>query len=181
MDRRKFLSLAGTSSLSLALAENLFAEMDLASIKIENLTAKEINNYLRSLWKVPKPSVDRIIIGNPDTIVKKIGTCWMPDWQTCREAVAKGINVLVSHEPTFYTQWDLDGKKDDFLSDDSVLKDDYLKHRDKKVKWINEAGLVIIRCHDVWDTIAKFGIPYALGEVLGFSNDDIPFLNENVC
>jgi putative NIF3 family GTP cyclohydrolase 1 type 2 len=173
MNRRDFLYIAGANSLSLALAKNVFAETDSTPVKKENLTAKDLNDYLRSLWKVSEPSVDRIIIGDPDTVVKKIGTCWMPDWETCRKAVEKGVNVLVAHEPTFYTQWDLEGKKDDFLSVGSVLKEDYLRHRDKKVKWINDAGLVIIRCHDVWDTISKCGIPYALGKVLEFSNDDI--------
>ena len=33
--------------------------------------------------------------------------------------------------------------------------------------------MVIIRCHDVLDKVKKWGIPFALGHALGFTNEDI--------
>ena len=47
--------------------------------------------------------------------IKKVGTCWMSDWKTCRKAVESGVNVLITHEPTFYTHWDLDEKEGDYF------------------------------------------------------------------
>lgn len=137
------------------------------------LKAKDIQDHLRSLSEVPEPSVDRIIIGNPDTPVTKIGTAWMPYWKTCRDAVSQGVNTLVVHEPTFYTHWDLDAKDRDYFRADTPGRREYFRLREEKMQWINDNGLVIIRCHDVLDKVAGFGIPFALGKALGFSDDSI--------
>jgi putative NIF3 family GTP cyclohydrolase 1 type 2 len=140
----------------------------------ENMTAQDLQNYLRSLIEVNEPSTDRIVIGDPNTIIKKIGTCWMPHWELCKEAVAKGINVLVAHEPTFYTHWDLQAKDSDYLKAQSdVAKQAYIEQRDKKAKWIRENGLVIIRSHDVMDKLGEIGMPFALGQAMGFTNKEI--------
>ena len=135
-------------------------------------TAGDLQKYLRSLYSVDEPSVDRIIIGDPDTKIKKAGTAWMPYFKTLRNAVSQGINVLVVHEPTFYAHWDLD-KKDYYSSPPSVAKDQYIEAIETKKKWIESNGLVIIRCHDVLDIVKNFGIPFALGQKLGFRNEDI--------
>ena len=126
------------------------------------MKASEVDRYLRSLATIPSKTVDRIIIGDPETEVKKIGTAWMPYWDTCREAVLQGINVLVVHEPTFYTHWDLDGE---MLYPETIAE---------KKEWLEKSGLVIIRCHDVLDKIqTAFGIPFAFGRGLGFNDEDI--------
>jgi len=174
MDRRTFLEIAGKGSLCLFLSSRTSAENNPNPIRREIfLKAKHINDYLRSLCTVSEPSVDRIIIGNGDNVVSKIGTAWMPYWKTCRKAVRQGINTLIVHEPTFYTHWDLDTKESDFFSGDLPGRAAYIQIRDKKLKWINENGLVIIRCHDVLDKILGFGIPFALGKALGFSERDL--------
>ena len=43
--------------------------------------------YLRSLAEVPEHTVNRIVFGQPDAEITKDGTCWLPYWKTCREAV----------------------------------------------------------------------------------------------
>ena len=128
------------------------------------MKVKELNAYLKSLEKIDFPnSVDRIIIGNPDTEIKKIGTCWLPYWETLKEAKRLGVNVIVTHEPTFYHHFDLDAK-------DKT----YPKLIAAKKKWILKNKMAIIRCHDVLDRIrTDFGIPYSWGEALGFSRKDI--------
>jgi len=126
------------------------------------MKASDLDTYLKSLAPVSEKTVDRIIVGNPETEVAKIGTAWMPYWDTCRDAVAEGVNVLVVHEPTFYTHRDLDGE---MLYPETIAE---------KKRWIEEAGLVIIRCHDVLDKIqTAFGIPFAFGRGLGFADTDI--------
>ncbi len=136
-------------------------------------TANDLNEYLRSLCEVNSPSVDRVILGDPNTEIAKIGTAWMPYWKTCRAAVSEGINVLVVHEPTFYTHWDLDEKENDYYQAPEPGKSAYLQLRDEKRQWILERKLVIIRCHDVWDKMSGIGIPFAFGNALGFSNEEI--------
>jgi putative NIF3 family GTP cyclohydrolase 1 type 2 len=137
------------------------------------LKAKDVNAHLRSLVPVTEPSVDRIVVGDPETEVSHIGTCWLADWETCRRAVRDGVNLLVVHEPTFYTHWDLDEKTGDFYAAAPAGKEAYFAAvRDKKA-WILANKLVIIRCHDVTDKVGGFGIPFAFGEFLGFKKDDI--------
>jgi putative NIF3 family GTP cyclohydrolase 1 type 2 len=113
------------------------------------------------------------VIGDPNTGITKVGTAWMPYWKTLKKAVEAGVNTLVVHEPAFYTHWDLDAKKDDYLRAPSPARENYALAVQKKKTWIEEKGLVIIRCHDVLDKVPKWGIPYALGQGLGFSNSDI--------
>jgi putative NIF3 family GTP cyclohydrolase 1 type 2 len=137
------------------------------------LSAAELQKFLVSLTQLKPRTVDRFIIGNPDTVIKKVGTCWMSDWKTCRKAIESGVNVLVTHEPTFYTHWDLDEKAGDYYSSPEYTKQLYLQQVEKKKRWINDNGLVIIRNHDTMDALKDMGIPFALGNFLGFSNADI--------
>jgi hypothetical protein len=123
--------------------------------KIE--TAGELNAFLRSLVEVDEPSVDRIVIGDPETEIKKIGTCWLPGWNTLKLAAQQGVNVMVVHEPTFYTHWDLDDTTNDFYRAPDPARKQYIELLEKKKKWILDNGMVIIRCHDVLDKIGRSG------------------------
>jgi putative NIF3 family GTP cyclohydrolase 1 type 2 len=168
MDRRKFIFYSG-----LGVAGTLWPLKGRGTSVVKNLTAGDIQTYLRSLIDVEEPSVDRFIIGDPDTEVKKIGTAWMPYWRVLKEADRTGVNVMVVHEPTFYTHLDLEAEKWDYLDAPAPARDQYMILRDRKKKWIEEKGMVIIRCHDVLDKVPGWGIPYAFGQGLGFRNEQI--------
>ena len=99
MKRREFIVTGSLASMALGLDAMAF------STGIE--TAGDLQDYLRSIYRVNEPSVDRIIIGDPDTKIKKVGTSWFPYFKTLKKAKNLGINVMVVHEPTFYTHWDL--------------------------------------------------------------------------
>lgn len=165
MRRRDFIRTTGLVSVSLGIFP-VISENDIR-------TAGDLQKYLRSLYSVQEPSVDRVIIGDPDTKIKKAGTAWTPYFKTLREAVSQGINVLIVHEPTFYRHWDLDNKTPDYFNTPSPAKDRYLEALESKKRWIENNGLVIIRSHDVPDIIKNFGIPFAFGQKLGFKNEDI--------
>ncbi len=169
MDRRKFLSVSGSSTLGLS----FFSGTLFASQNAGNMKAKELNAYLRSLVEVTEPSVDKIIVGDPETVISKIGTAWMPYWKTLRKARDRGVNTLVVHEPTFYTHLDLDEKKWSYHNAPSPGKEMYLNQVAEKKKWIEDNGMVVIRCHDVLDKIEGYGIPFAFGRGLGFQDSDI--------
>jgi putative NIF3 family GTP cyclohydrolase 1 type 2 len=173
MRRRKFVSTAALGTLGTGMALNDAWANQTGHMDMKEMTAADLNKYLRSLIDVDEPSVDKIIIGDPGTAVRKIGTAWMPYWKTCRQAVRDGVNVLVVHEPTFYAHRDLEAREWIHVENPSTGQQKYLEQRDEKARWIRENGLVIIRCHDVWDKIPELGIPYAFGEALGFSIDDI--------
>jgi putative NIF3 family GTP cyclohydrolase 1 type 2 len=176
MKRNQFIK----TSILTALGIPLLSEADVwdrlynsSSPSVQISTAGELNAFLRSLVEVDEPSVDRIVIGNPETKIQKIGTCWMPDWNTLKLASRQGVNVMVVHEPAFYTHWDLDKTTQDFYNAPDHARLQYIGLVEKKQKWILDNGMVIIRCHDVMDKIKTIGIPFALGAALGFSENDI--------
>lgn len=173
MKRKEFIKLTAIASSLLATSGIINGETISTSTNDENITVAELQQFLISLTELPSKTVDRIIIGDTKTKVKKIGTCWMPNWETCKKAVESGVNVLVTHEPTFYTHWDLDENQGDYYNSPEFTKNQYLELVDRKKKWINENGLVIIRNHDTMDALKDVGIPFALGQFLGFNNTDI--------
>ena len=120
-----------------------------------------------------EPSVDRIVIGDPGTRILKVGTCWQPYFSTLRKARQLGINLMIVHEPTFYTHWDLDTEPGLFHAAPTPAREKYLAAIEAKKTWIEENDMVIIRCHDVPDVLKDFGIPFALGFALGFENDSL--------
>jgi len=165
MKRRDFITATALASLSL--------KINSSGIEQKIITAGDLQEYLRSLTPVREPSVDRIIFGDPDTIIKKAGTAWTPYFKTLKYAVNRGVNVLVVHEPTFYRHWDLDSQDQSLFNTPSPAKEQYLEAVETKKNWIEKTGLVIIRSHDVPDILKNFGIPFGLGIKLGLRNGDI--------
>jgi putative NIF3 family GTP cyclohydrolase 1 type 2 len=175
MDRRRFIELAGLASAGAFMpATGAVASPGPArTSSAADLKAKDVAAHLRSIVAVDEPSTDRIIVGDPETEVAAIGTCWMPYWETCRQAVRDGVNLLVVHEPTFYTHWDLDEKSPDLFGASPAGRKAYLEALEKKKSWILANKLVVFRCHDVLDKVGGWGIPFAFGEALGFRAADI--------
>ena len=169
MKRKEFIGLAAPAAIGLSVFPDTLFAKNHAGIK----TAGELNAYLRSLIEVDEPSVDKVIVGNPDTPISKIGTAWMPYWKTLKEAKTKGVNTMVVHEPTFYTHRDLEAKGGDYLNAPSSAKEQYLEQVAAKKAWIEENEMVVIRCHDVLDKIGEYGIPFAFGRALGFTDSDL--------
>jgi putative NIF3 family GTP cyclohydrolase 1 type 2 len=173
MNRKDFIKLSGLSAGLLAASGIINRDALSAVSYAEDLSAADLQKFLTSLTAQRPKTVDRIIIGDPETVVKKIGTCWMPYWETCKKAVEAGVNILVAHEPTFYTHWDLDENRQDYFNASEFTRKQYIELVDRKKKWIIENGLVIIRNHDTIDVLKEVGVPFALGQFLGFTNSEI--------
>jgi putative NIF3 family GTP cyclohydrolase 1 type 2 len=137
----------------------------------EILTAQDLCAWLRALHAVPEPSVDRVIAGRLDTVVRGIAVLWMPTWAALREAARLGLNTVVAHEPTFYTHHDLDGFDVAMAAVDARAREAITATRDAKLRWIDENELVIIRCHDVLDAM-RGGVVDSLAAALGFTEKD---------
>ena len=172
MKRKEFIKITALSGGYLAATGTSGARTNADSGK-SDLTAAGLQQFLTSHVKLKPDTVDRFIIGNPETVIKKIGTCWMSNWETCRKAVTSGVNVLITHEPTFYTHRDLDEVPGFLKRWSDYTKEQYISQIEKKKKWINDNGLVIIRNHDTLDALQEKGIPFAFGQFLGFKNSDI--------
>lgn len=135
------------------------------------MTALELHYWLRSLHSVPEPSVDRLIVGDPATVVRGIAVVWTPTWAALRDALAQGCNVVVAHEPTFFSNHDLDAFETSATDLSPSASRTMSAARDEKKRWIEESGMVVIRCHDVLDLMPG-GVADSLATALGFSEAD---------
>ena len=107
----------------------------------------------RAPWVDRAKTVDRVIVGDADAEVDRCLVTWMPSVAALREAVARGIRLVVCHEPTFWDHWDKDPQTEPRCAE--------------KLSFIKDHDLVIIRNHDTWDGWPECGIPWAWARFLG--------------
>jgi len=111
-------------------------------------------------WVDPFKTVDRIIIGDPETEVARALVCWISSFEAVRAAVARECQMLVTHEPTFWAHAnELEGLNWEPGSASHELAI-------AKREFIEEHGLVVLRVHDVWDKMPEIGIPWAWARFL---------------
>jgi putative NIF3 family GTP cyclohydrolase 1 type 2 len=122
------------------------------------MKAKDVQSYLRSLnggWMDLEETVDTFKAGDPEAEVRGIAVAWMSTTEALKRAESLDCNVFVTHEPTYYNHLD-DPKSAVFT----------LRGARVKRAWIDASGMVIIRCHDLWDQMPEIGIPDAWGQAL---------------
>lgn len=141
-NRREFVALAG------ALAAP------------EPLLARHVKDYLWSLadWVDFKDTVDTFKAGSPETPVQGIAVGWMSYTAALKRAVELKCNLFITHEPTYYDHRD---RREEMFQYESAKA---------KREFIQTSGLVILRCHDIWDQYPKLGVPDAWAATLGFSS-----------
>lgn len=125
------------------------------------VTAGQVNDYLRSLageWEYPDDTVDTFKAGGPDTVVTGIAVAWLPFTWALEEALQLGCSLFVTHEPTFYDHHD--NRAEIFELDVASQR----KHL------LEQSGLAVLRCHDLWDRHPGSGITDAWGAFLGLSD-----------
>ena len=118
----------------------------------------EIQSHLRSLnggWMDLEKTVDTFKSGDPKAEVTGIAVGWMSYTWALRRALEQGCNVFVTHEPTYYNHLD---------NDPEMLR--FASVRAKR-EFIEESGIAILRCHDLWDQQPGIGIPDSWGTFLG--------------
>src|SRR5579863_6398425 len=98
------------------------------------MTAREIVDIIRSNVGVPwneKTFRDIFKVGNPDIQVKGIGVTCMSTLEMIQRSHAAGANMVISHEPTFWS--DSDDVKE--ITNDPVyqFKSDYCLKNDMVV------------------------------------------------
>ena len=104
--------------------------------------------------------IDTLKSGTPNQKITGIATTFMATMEVLKKAKKMGINLIITHEPTFYNHFD----------DRAPLQDDPVQS--EKWKFINENNLVIWRFHDHWHTIEPDGINTGMTEKLGWEEYD---------
>ncbi len=104
------------------------------------------------------PTVDTIKAGAPDTPVTGIAVTMMATLDVLERAAAAGKNLVITHEPTFYSH--LDQTETLEKQNDAVLAD--------KEAFIRDHHLVVWRFHDHWHKHHPDGILFGMMQALGW-------------
>lgn len=137
------------------------------SPKASNITAQQVIDRIKTQVGVPWSSdtVDTFKAGNPDIPVTGIAVTMMATLDVLQRAVAAGDNLIITHEPTFYSHLD---KPDDLplKEKDPVLAE--------KRAFIKQHNLIIWRFHDYWHRRSPDGIKAGVMHYLGWEKYEDP-------
>src|SRR5258708_38374288 len=122
-------------------------------------TAQEVIAAIQEHVGVPwrAQTVDTFKAGNPETRVTGIAVTMMATLDVLQRAAAKGENLVITHEPTFYNHLDRPEGMDE---NDAVWKE--------KREFIEKNGLVVWRFHDHWHLRTPDGILAGVVKSLGW-------------
>lgn len=126
----------------------------------------EIQKQVGVEWK--KETVDTFKAGNPDTAVTGIAVTMMATMDVLQRASAKGLNFVITHEPTFYAHLDT---PEGMPESDPVWAE--------KRAFIEKHGMVVWRFHDHWHMRKPDGIEAGMVHALGwekFQNTENQYL-----
>src|ERR1700722_4713634 len=107
-------------------------------------------------------TVDTIKSGSPSTTVKGIATTMMATFDVVKRAAADGLNMVITHEPTFYSHED----KTDDLKDDPVYR--------QKQEFLDRNQMVVFRFHDHWHAFRPDGIATGMMQSLDWTKNVDP-------
>jgi putative NIF3 family GTP cyclohydrolase 1 type 2 len=161
--RRAFVSLTGAGLV----AADLLSAQDASrqdparqdpARDATQLTARQvierIQKNLGVTWRTT--TVDTFKAGNPDAPVKGIATTVMATFDVLQRAAAANRNLVITHEPTFYTHED----QTEALANDPVFM--------AKQAFIEKNNMVVWRFHDHWHARRPDGIMTGMVEALGW-------------
>ena len=126
----------------------------------------EIQKQVGVEWQ--KDTVDTFKAGNPDTAVTGIAVTMMATMDVLQRASAKGLNFVITHEPTFYAHLDT---PEGMPESDPVWAE--------KRAFIEKHGMVVWRFHDHWHMRKPDGIEAGMVRSLGwekFQNTENQYL-----
>jgi putative NIF3 family GTP cyclohydrolase 1 type 2 len=128
------------------------------------LTAAQVIDRIKSNIGIPwrEQTVDKIIVGEPETVVKGIATTMMATLDVIQRAASAGKNMVITHEPTFYSHQDTI----DQLKDDAIYQ--------LKVDFLRKNNMVVFHFHDHWHGRRPDGIAVGMARELGWEKNADP-------
>ncbi len=133
------------------------------------LTVKDVIDRVKEnvTCEWTNPTVDNLKTGKLENEVTGIATTFMATMEVIKKAKEQNLNMIITHEPTFYNHFD----NLEPLKDNPVQK--------TKLKFINDAGISVFRFHDFWHKTRPDGINHGLIKSLGWedygNSDDMIF------
>ena len=129
------------------------------------ITARELVAQIQKQVGVEwhKDTVDTFKAGNPDTAVTGVAVTMMATMDVLQQASAKGLNFVITHEPTFYAHLD---------TPEGVPQEDPVWA--EKRAFIEKHNLVVWRFHDHWHMRNPDGIEAGNVHALGWEKFQRP-------
>lgn len=166
--RRDFARIAGTAA---AAGLPLHGAAPPAAQEI----VEQIRASLGGEW--PETGLDGFKAGEPETAVRGIATTAMATVDVLRQASKKGLNFVVTHEPTFFGSREdappparpaAGGRRSPMpsVTDDAVYK--------AKKELIGKNGLVVFRLRDHWRARKENDLVTGLADSLGWASYHVP-------
>ncbi|HTV00616.1 MAG TPA: Nif3-like dinuclear metal center hexameric protein [Luteitalea sp.] len=122
------------------------------------LTAQDVVARIQKQVGIPwmTETVDRIVAGRPDAPVRGVATTMMATYQVLQRAARAGRNLVITHEPTFWSHQD---------TTEAIANDPTYRH---KRDFITANDLVVFRFHDHWHRMTPDGIATGMARALGW-------------
>ncbi len=143
--RREFLAQSGGGIL--------MAGLPLKAPTIQDVINLITNEVPGAPWQ---PTVDTIKSGDPSQPVRGVVTTFLATHRTIDYAARHGVNLIITHEPTYYNHLD----ETDWLEQNPVYQ--------KKRQMLEENGIVVWRFHDYWHGYRPDGIATGVLKHLGW-------------
>ena len=107
-------------------------------------------------------TVDNIIAGSAETRVKGIATTMMATLDVVQRAAAAGKNMVITHEPTYYSHQD----RIDQLTNDATYQ--------FKLDFLRKNDMAVFHFHDHWHARRPDGIAAGMARELGWEQNADP-------
>ena len=148
----------------------LFASMGLAAERIARqsappaLAAGQVIDRIKAQVGIPwrAQTVDNIIVGAADMPVTGIATTMMATLDVVRRAAARGKNLVITHESTFFSHQD----RTEQLQQDPTYQ--------FKLDFLNRHRMVVFHFHDHWHGRRPDGIATGMARELGWEKQADP-------
>lgn len=130
----------------------------------EPITVGQVIDRIKGNVGIPwhEQTVDKLIAGTPELPVKGIAVTMMATLDMLQQAAAKGLNLVITHEPTYYSHQD----KIEPIEKDAL----YQLKRD----FIRQQGMAVFHFHDHWHGHKPDGIATGMVRQLGWEKNADP-------
>jgi putative NIF3 family GTP cyclohydrolase 1 type 2 len=128
------------------------------------LTAGRVIELIKGNVGIPwrAPTVDNLIAGTLETPVRGIATTMMATLDVLQRALARGSNMVITHESTFFSHQD---RTEQLLQDATYLH---------KLDFLNKNGMAVFHFHDHWHGRRPDGIATGMIRELGWERNVDP-------
>src|SRR5260370_21066203 len=134
--------------------------ISLGAVLTAGQVIERIKNNVGIPWRAQ--TVDNISAGSAETPVKGIATHMMATVDVVQRAAAAGRNMVITHEPTFYSHQD----KTDPLKDDATYQ--------FKLDFLAKREMVVFHFHDHWHARRPDGIAFGMARELSWEKSVDP-------